>query len=502
LVPDAHPSSGGTLLALLRGSDTAAAFIEPESGNVTSYADVREALDRVARQLVAEGVEPGDAVALTALNDPTFMVTFLAVAGMGASAAPLNPAYTAAEFRSYLEDLRPKLMLFRDGAGADARPACADLGIPTRDVAGAHARETALRGVEPAADRPEGDRDSVALLLHTSGTTSRPKGVPLRQRNLCASAEAVASGYELTADDVSHCVMPLFHVHGLVASVFATLATGGTVVVPPRFSASSFWEDSARFGATWFSAVPTIHHILLAQGGPGPRNAPLRFVRSCSSALAPTTWDACEDFYGVPTVEAYGMTEAAHQMTTNPLPPGDRRAGTVGRASGIEVGTVDESWNPLPAGSIGEVVVRGPSVIARYRNNPEANAEAFRDGWFRTGDVGQLSDDGYLSLLGRIKELINRGGEKISPHEVEDALLSHPAVAQAAAFPEPDLKYGERVAAVAVLSEDSDIDELRAHCAQRLADFKVPARIVVVDAIPTGPTGKVQRRRLAELLDT
>jgi acyl-CoA synthetase (AMP-forming)/AMP-acid ligase II len=494
--------SAGTLLSLLRGDAESSALIEPNSGDVTTYEQLQAAIEHVARQLVAEGIEPGDPVALVGANDPAFVVSFLAIVATGASAAPLNPAYTEAEFASYLKDLGAKLLIVREGTGEAVRAAGTALGIRIVNLGGSRGADTALSGRPPVSDRAEAGPDSVALLLHTSGTTSRPKGVPLRQRNLFASAQAVASGYGLNAHDVSHCVMPLFHVHGLVASVLATLSTGGTVVVPPRFSARAFWDHAASYGMTWFSAVPTIHQILASQSVARPAEVPLRFARSCSSALAPTIWRTCESAYGVPVVEAYGMTEAAHQMASNPLPPGDRRPGSVGRATGVDIAVVDESWTPLAPGASGEVVVRGPSVVDGYRANPQANAESFRDGWFRTGDLGVLSDDGYLTLHGRIKELINRGGEKISPHEVEDALLSHPDVAEAAAFPEPDEKYGERVGAVAVLKGDSGVDELVAHCAERLAHFKVPARVVVVDAIPKGPTGKVQRRRLAEQLGT
>jgi acyl-CoA synthetase (AMP-forming)/AMP-acid ligase II len=497
---DPQTATGGTIVDLLRGLDAAPALVTPASGDVTTYGELRATVERVAGQLAGAGVEPGDAVALASANDPAFMATFLAIALIGAAAAPLNPSYTAVEFHSYLEDLRPKCMIFRDGAGAKAREVCAVLGIGALELAGARGRETSLADLAASDSWLTAGPDSIALLLHTSGTTSRPKGVPLRQRNLVASADAVAAAYGLTSDDVSHCVMPLFHVHGLVASVLATLSTGGTVLVPPRFSASAFWGDSARHRATWFSAVPTIHHVLVTQGGDGPKAAPLRFARSCSSALAPTTWRQCEDFYGTPVVEAYGMTEAAHQMTSNPLPPGDRRPGSVGRSTGVDVAVVDDDWSQLPAGEAGEVVVRGPSVVDGYRSNPEADAASFRDRWFRTGDIGHLSPDGYLSLHGRIKELINRGGEKISPHEIEDALLSHPAVLEAVAFPEPDAKYGERVGAAAVLRTTTQAAELLAHCAERLADFKVPTKIVVVDQIPKGPTGKIQRRRLGEQL--
>jgi acyl-CoA synthetase (AMP-forming)/AMP-acid ligase II len=297
--------------------------------------------------------------------------------------------------------------------------------------------------------------------------------------------------------------MPLFHVHGLVASTLATLASGGCVIAPRRFSASSFWGDCKTYGATWYSAVPTIHRILLSRAEDGSADHAehgLRFARSCSSALPGPLMAAFEQRFGLPLVEAYGMTEAAHQMASNPLPPGDRRAGSVGRPTGTEVAILDDDWQPLPVGAVGEVCVRGPGVVDSYRANPEATAASFRGGWFRTGDSGSLSPDGYLSLAGRIKELINRGGEKISPHEVEDALLGHPGVVEAVAFAVPDDKYGETVGAVVVTRSEVGGDELRAHCGERLAAFKVPVRVHVLDAIPKGPTGKVQRRLLAEQL--
>jgi len=298
------------------------------------------------------------------------------------------------------------------------------------------------------------------------------------------------------------CVMPLFHVHGLVATVLATLSTGGTVVLP-RFRPSAFWDDVAQHGATWYTAVPTIHSRLLTRALEltAPPTRRLRFVRSCSAPLPTVLWQRYEEAIGVPLVEAYGMTEAAHQMASNPLPPGERRPGTVGQATGIEIAVLDDDWQPVPAGEKGEVAVRGPSVVDQYLDNPVATGASFRAGWFRTGDVGTLSADGYLTLVGRVKELINRAGEKISPYEVEDVLLTHPAVAEAAAYPVPDEKYGEQVGVVVVLRGEATPKELAAHCADRLAAFKRPARVTILPEIPTGPTGKIQRRTLGGLVD-
>ncbi|MGZ4407850.1 MAG: AMP-binding protein [Gaiellaceae bacterium] len=487
----------GALLAQIVRDDEHPALIAAADGDTLTYADLHEAVVRLAGELVASGINPGDAVALSLPNEPAMVLAFLAVVASGAAAAPLNPGYTAVEFRSYLEDLRPSAMLFAGETAAVARGVCTELGIAVVDLRGEAARELSL-DVKPAA-APSQDPDAVALLLHTSGTTSKPKTVPLRQRNLAHSTRTIAAHYALGPDDVSLCVMPLFHVHGLLASTLATLHSGGTVVIPARFSGRTFWDDVVRFGATWYSAVPTIHHAIVrrAEDSPPPRHT-LRFARSCSAALPGALQAALEETLGVPAVQAYGMTEASHQMSSNPLPPGERRAESVGIATGVEAAVLDDDWRPLAAGEAGEVAVRGASVIDGYRDNPSANEESFRDGWFRTGDSGTLSPDGYLTLNGRIKELINRAGEKISPHEVEGALLSHPAVEEAVAYAVPDDHYGENVAAAVVLRADASTDELTRHCAGQLAAFKVPGSIAVVDAIPKGPTGKVQRRLLAQ----
>ena len=333
-------------------------------------------------------------------NGPEIVAAFLGVVEAGAAAAPLNQAYTADEFHAYLDDLRPRAMLFLRGEQSAARAACDALGVRQLELTGARTAELGLQASRP--ERAERrDPDATALLLHTSGTTSKPKGVPIRQRNLAASARAVAATYRLGADDASHCAMPLFHVHGLVASTLATLASGGCVIAPRRFSASAFWEECAAYAATWYSAVPTIHRILLSRAEDGASEHAghgLRFARSCSSALPGPLMQAFEQSFALPLVEAYGMTEAAHQMASNPLPPGERRAGSVGRATGTEIAILGDDWGALPAETVGEVCVRGPGVVDGYRANPEATAASFRDGWFRTGDSGLLSR--RLSLPG------------------------------------------------------------------------------------------------------
>jgi acyl-CoA synthetase (AMP-forming)/AMP-acid ligase II len=280
------------------------------------------------------------------------------------------------------------------------------------------------------------------------------------------------------------------------------LLRGGTVVAPSRFSARRFWADVQRYGVTWYSAVPTIHQTLLARAldpalaeAPPPGTTTLRFARSCSAALAPATMQGLEERFGVPVLEAYGMTEASHQMASNPLPPARRVPGSVGRATGVQIAIMDGAL--LPSGGVGEVVIRGESVTSGYHNNPEANAAAFTNGWFRTGDQGVLDEDGYLRLTGRLKELILRGGENIAPREIDEVLLAHPAVAEAIAFGVPDAKYGEEVAAAVVLRGAATPEELVAHCRARIAAFKVPKMIFITDQIPRTATGKIQRRAVA-----
>jgi acyl-CoA synthetase (AMP-forming)/AMP-acid ligase II len=487
---------------------------DTDGGTVLSYAGLQRALDRATGRLAALGVCEGDRVALVAANGPALIVAFLTLVASGAAVAPLNPALGVAELTAELADLQVTRLL-HDGA-ATAAAAAAAAGVPASVIGMEDGRlhvDGQAGDLGRVVNKQAGSPQSLALLLHTSGTTSKPKTVPIRQRNLTASALTVAQTYELSGNDVTVCVMPLFHVHGLVATVLATLTTGGTVVLP-RFRPSAFWDEVSQFGATWYTAVPTIHARLLtqAQARPALPDNRLRFVRSCSAPLPTVLWRRYEDAIGVPLVEAYGMTEAAHQMASNPLPPGERRPGTVGRATGVQIATLDDDWRPVPAGDEGEVAVRGPSIVNEYLDNPAATQAAFRDGWFRTGDVGKLTADGYLSLVGRVKELINRAGEKISPYEVEDVLLGHPAVAEAAAYPVPDEKYGEQVGVVVVLRGGSGEGgaggergvtpkELIAYCADRLAVFKRPARVTILPEIPKGPTGKIQRRTLAGLVD-
>ena len=433
-----------TLAAVLAGPEGgAAALICPEDGVALTLDELAGAVDRLSRRLSALGVERGGRVALSLPNGPEIIVALLALARVGAAAAPLNPRYTAGEFRFYLEDIRPRLLLLPRGGLPAAREAAADI-APVAELDPGHNGELAAalegRSPRPATTFEEAEPDDVALLLHTSGTTSRPKLVPLLHRNLMATSRTIAAHYRLGSDDCSYCAMPLFHVHGLVASVLSALLVGGSVGRPARrLARRSILSQLSACEPTWLSASPTVYHMLLEEDSdsPAPGLTGLRFLRSCSSALVPELMARVETRFGVPMLEAYGMTEAGHQIASNPLPPEPHLAESVGVATGTEIRIVDANWRALAAGEVGEVAIRGPGITPGYLENAQANAEAFHGGWFRTGDLGALDERGYLRLLGRLKEIIVRGGENISPHEVEQALVSHPAVADAGLLRRP-----------------------------------------------------------------
>jgi acyl-CoA synthetase (AMP-forming)/AMP-acid ligase II len=497
-------STPSTLLDLLEHAfSEKIAVIIPERQLHVTYAELRRQVRALAEQLAAVGVRRGDRVGLALPNGLSMVVAFLAASAVG-TAAPLNPGYKEDEFRFYLEDTDARLLILPPDGVDDARTAAGDrVPIVSIDVdANGQVRLGGHAGQQPFT---EPTVDDVALVLHTSGSTGRPKRVPLSHANLSISAGNIARHYVLGPGDVALCVMPLFHVHGLVASTLATLSSGGTVVVPAKFNPLSFWRVARDCGVTWYSAVPTLHQLLLARSAdPGSRRPAgaekLRFIRSCSAALPPRVMHALETAFGAPVLEAYGMTEAAHQMASNPLPPDHRKPGSVGRGTDVQIGIMGAGGRPAPQGHHGEVVIKGPNVITGYENNPSANAASFVDGWFRTGDRGYLDADGYLHLVARIKELINRGGEKISPREIDEVLLAHPAVAEAVCFGVPHGTWGEEVEAAVVLREGASASEseLLAYCTERFAEYKRPKHIHVTTTIPRTATGKIQRGVVAK----
>ncbi len=496
---------------LQRGADDATAIGAPEGLAPLRYRDLRALVRRTVGDLNSFGIGRGDRVVLVLPNGPDAAAAFVSI-GAGATTAPLSRGLTADEFEFNLTDLRAKALVVEAGLDSPARAVATRLRIPVIELvphrdqgAGAFSLRLLLKNGAGPFEGGLAQPDDEALVLHTSGSTSRPKIVPLLQRNVTASARNIMTALQLTPDDVCLNIMPLFHIHGLMAAVLSSFAAGAQVHCSPGFNALRFfhWFDEVR--PTWYTAVPTMHQAIVSRAS---RHAEelgrirLRLIRSSSASLPPQVMEELERTFRCPVIEAYGMTEAAHQMTSNPLPPRDRKAGSVGVPAGPEVAIMDEEGKILPRGQTGEVVIRGANVTPGYEANPEANESAFIDDWFRTGDQGFIDRDGYLRLTGRLKELINRGGEKIAPIEIDVVLMDHPAVQQCVAFAIPHHKLGEDIGAAVVLREGHTCTdrELREFAARRLEHWKVPRTFVFVREIPKGRTGKLQRIGLAAKL--
>ena len=504
---------------------TRTAVVIPD-GPALNYSQLQQQIQHIAACLHSflPSFPPTTAIALSLVNNLEFTASFLAITWLRGVAAPLNAGYTVDENKFYLDDMKCAAVLVMKGQGQHARKAAADYKIPVLEIGYDKHKQTLTltapdgKPIQPRTVSFAPQPTDVCLILHTSGTTSRPKAVPLTHRNICTSIANISRTYDLTANDRTLIVMPLFHVHGLIGVLLSTLATGGMCIIPPRFSATAFWGLFDRYQCTWYSSVPTIHQILVSQelkNNPNPpspvKQRPYhRFIRSCSSALAPATMQQLEALYGVPVVEAYAMTEAAHQMTSNNLPhKGKRKPASVGPGQGVKVAVLNDSHQPLPTGEIGEVSIQGANVTPGYLNNEAANSASFTpNGWFRTGDQGYLDEDGYVFLTGRLKELINRGGEKISPLEIDHVLLQSPLVAEAIAFGVNDAKYGQEVAAAVVLKPNAEVRQpaevekrLQEWCKKQMSEFKVPKRIYVADTLPRTATGKIQRRHVASAFE-
>jgi acyl-CoA synthetase (AMP-forming)/AMP-acid ligase II len=502
-----------TIERLIAPFEASATAIDAPDRSPLTYGALRQLVTDTIQQLNDFGIGRNDPVAIVLPNGPEMATAFISIAS-AATSAPLNPAYTEDEFDFYFSDLNARALVIQQAMESPARDVAARRGLMIIELvpemsAGAGCFSLQLADdVVVAMKTTNGgpaQADDIALVLHTSGTTSRPKIVPLSQRNVCSSAFNIGKALALGVSD--HClnVMPLFHIHGLIAAVLSSLAAGASIYCTPGFNALKFfaWLDDSK--PSWYTAVPTMHQTILARS---PRNADsisnanLRFVRSSSAALPPQVLMSLEETFGCRVIEAYGMTEAAHQMAANPLAPKPRKPGTVGIAAGPEIAIMDNDGILLATGGIGEIVIRGDNVTAGYQNNDEANATGFTNGWFRTGDQGTMDGEGYLTITGRLKEIINRGGEKISPREVDEILLDHPDVAQVVTFAMPHDKLGEDVAAAIVLNEGCEANEraIRDFAGTKLADFKVPRTIVFLDEIPKGATGKMQRIGMAEKL--
>ena len=474
-----------------------------------TYSELFQAVMGINQFLSSQGLRREDRVALVLPNGIEMVVAFLGILSHSV-VAPLNPAYKHAEFDFYLTDTRAVALVADSKADSPAEQVAHEKNMVVHTVLDLTDRgdrvelEHLAGSWESSSWMP--DSEDTAIILHTSGTTSRPKSVPLTHANLITSARNIAQSLNLNSGDRCLNVMPLFHVHGMIGALFSTLSVGASIVCPPGFQPLKFFTWVNHFQPTWYTAVPTMHQILLerVEKQSGPLNSTkLRFIRSCSAALPPKLMQELEEKFRVPVIEAYGMTEASHQIACNPLPPGIRKPGSVGLPTGTEIAIMGQDGTLMERGAIGEIVIRGANLTKGYENNPQADSESFLRDWFKTGDQGFIDPESYLIISGRIKEIINRGGEKISPREVDEVILRLDAVSQAVTFPVPHPKLGEDIAAAVVLKRGQHLDdqELRQHVATLLAKFKVPSRVFFVDEIPKGPTGKIQRTTLWESIE-
>lgn len=469
-----------------------------------NYSKLRSLVNKASDQLKSFGTINEKPIVIVLGNNAEFIISFLSVTNTNAIVAPLNPGFTEEEFKFYLEDIRPSLVITTENHKVINEAKSKNIPTATVNYNGEDF-DIVFNGssIENKNGQIANENNS-CLFLHTSGTTSKPKGVPLKHKNLLKSLTNIVNTYDLNKKDTAMVVMPLFHVHGLIGVALSTLASGGEIVIPEKFSASAFWDIQKRYNATWYSAVPTIHQILLLRADQD--NAPkksFRIIRSCSAALAPSVLKDLEERFGAPVLEAYGMTEASHQMSSNPLPPEERKAGSVGKPTGLDINimSMEKLGEMLDVDQIGEIVIKGENVTSGYHNNNDANKEAYINGWFRTGDQGFIDKDGYLSLTGRIKELINRGGEKIAPLEVDSILINHPSVNEAVCFAFADIKYGEVVHAALVVNSEVSEQEIQEFCSKSLASFKIPEKIHFTDKLPRTATGKIQRKNVAKFFN-
>ncbi len=488
----------------------AIALIAPEHKPLT-YSRLLRQVEESAAVFAGLGLRPSDRVSIVLPNGPEMAASFLATAAI-ATCAPLNPAYRANEFEIYLSDLKPKFLVMLAGTASPARDVAQKLGIAVIDLVPVRDGEAGTFDLSPcgSSSAPTGapifaEGSDIALMLHTSGTTSRPKMVPLTQDNLCSSARNISISLALGREDRCLNVMPLFHIHGLIGAVLSSIDAGASVVCAPEARVHEFFDWVDTYRPSWYTAVPSIHAGILPHAQRRAEvieRAPLRFIRSCSAPMPPSLMAELEQAFRAPVLEAYGMTEASHQIACNPLPPAVRKPGSVGIPTGTKIAIMDQEGRLVASGETGEIVIRGPNVMVGYLENPAANQTAFADGWLRTGDLGHLDSNGYLFISGRAKEIINRGGEKISPREVEEILLTHPVIAEAVVFAIPHSTLGEEVGAAVVLRPEQlgDEVELRAFIGKHVAPFKVPRRIFFLAALPKGATGKPQRIGLADKL--
>ena len=478
-------------------------FLTSEKNEKLSYGEFKIFNEKISRQLAAKNIINSDRAAIVLPNGPLMASSFLSISSY-MSAAPLNPSYKQEEFEFYLDDLKPKFLLVEPNSKSLAVIAAKNLNIPVFEMKISDNQPLGTFELfDKETDYKNPNDYDEALVLHTSGTTSRPKIVPLSNLNIFTSAVNISKSLKLTADD--HClnIMPLFHIHGLIAVLSASAKVGASVCASNGFNALKFLDLAETQNITWYSGVPTMHQAILLRAQKNSDKAKklnLRFIRSSSASLPPAIFEQLNDIFETPVIEAYGMTEATHQMASNPLPPAIQKPGLVGMPAGPEICIMNDKNEKLLQGEIGEICIKGDNVTNGYENNPEANKQSFVNDWFRTGDEGFFDEDGYLKISGRLKEIINKGGEKISPLEVDNILMDFPPIDQALCFGYKDKMLGEDIAVAIKLKENKSCteDDIKSYANEKLAKFKIPKKIFIVEDIPKGATGKLQRIGLAK----
>jgi len=498
-----------TIYEIISSNDKDSIVFEAPNEAKTTYHELKEYVNLTYLQLSSLNLNSNDKIGIVLNNGSAMAATFIAIASNFIS-CPLNPSFTKEEFKFYFKDLDLKIVIIEKNKSTLAREAADELNVRVINLSGKNIQNVTSLDIDikEKQEMPNNkySEKNIAMILHTSGTTSRPKMVPLTHKNLVASAKNISRTLNLNKNDKCLNIMPMFHIHGLVAAILAPIYNGGSIIAPSGFNALQFFKWVNEFKPTWYTAVPTMHQTILVRSERNKeiiKNNPLKFIRSSSASLPSKVMQNLEKAFQTSVIESYGMTEAAHQMTSNPLPPKKRKAGFVGIKAGPEVALLKNKKIIKNKANIeGQIIIRGNNVTEGYLNNEKANSESFYKGWFLTGDEGIFDEEGYLKISGRIKEIINRGGEKISPKEIDETLMDHESVQQAVAFSVPHEKLGEELSAAVVLKENSDCSEedLKNYCKNKLAKFKIPKNIIIVDSIPKGPTGKLQRIGLAEKL--
>tara|TARA_B100000686_G_scaffold219200_1_gene226248 strand:- start:3960 stop:5483 length:1524 start_codon:yes stop_codon:yes gene_type:complete len=498
-----------TIYEIIASNDKESIVFEAPGETKTTYHELREYINLSYKQLSSLNLNSNDKIGIVLNNGSSMAATFIAIASNFIS-CPLNPSFTKEEFKFYLKDLDIKIVIIEKNKSALAREAADELNIRVINLNNKNLQKVTSLDIDIKEKKPISNNKysekNIAMILHTSGTTSRPKMVPLTHKNLVSSAKNISHTLNLNKNDRCLNIMPMFHIHGLVAAILAPIFNGGSIITPSGFDTLQFFKWVNEFKPTWYTAVPTMHQTILARSERNKeiiKNNPLKFIRSSSASLPSIVMQNLEKAFRTSVIESYGMTEAAHQMTSNPLPPKKRKAGFVGIKAGPEVALLKNKKIIKNKPHIeGQIIIKGDNVTEGYLNNEKANSESFYKGWFLTGDEGIFDEEGYLKISGRIKEIINRGGEKISPKEIDEALMDHENVQQAVTFSVPHEKLGEDLSAAVVLKDNSNCSEedLKNYCKNKLAKFKIPRKIVILDAIPKGPTGKLQRIGLADKL--